>query len=304
MIPGLVLCVDGGGTNSRARLLDGGGGVLASAKDGPCNIATDVERAVASLSGLWRQCAAALGRDQSATGDVTLAIGAAGLYVASARRRFLAACPPFARVETMSDGYAALIGSGGGKPCGIVIVGTGVAGHRLYDDGTSVQRDGWGWIAGDRGSGAWLGRRGLRHALEMLDGIVPGDALAERILAAFGGRAGIADGIIGLGPDRLGTLAPIVLACAGDGVASAMRIHERAVDHLAALARVLDLAPAEPLYMGGGLAAHFAPALAARLGRSVATPEADAMAGCFLVAAGRAPREVIAAQAKSREKIV
>ena len=67
---------------------------------------------------------------------------------------FLAACPPFARSCSMSDGYAALIGAGSGAPCSLLIMGTGIAGHRLFANGWSIQRDAWGWIAGDRGSGS------------------------------------------------------------------------------------------------------------------------------------------------------
>ena len=109
--------------------------------------------------------------DPDKLGDVVLSIGAAGLYVPSARARFLAAIPQFAETITLSDGYAALIGAGGGNPCGLIAVGTGVAGHRLWPNGWSARRDAWGWIGGDRGSGAWLGRKALRHTLMVIDGI-------------------------------------------------------------------------------------------------------------------------------------
>jgi hypothetical protein len=58
----------------------------------------------------------------------------------------------------------------------------------------SVQRDPWDWIGGDRGSGAWLGRKALRHN----DGIVPPDGLSERVLASAGGRARLAEALAGM----------------------------------------------------------------------------------------------------------
>lgn len=286
-----ILCIDGGGTRCRARLVDSAGRVLAQAEDGPCNPSTDTARATASTLAVWQRCAAAAGLDPAEAGAAALAIGAAGLYVPSARERFLAMLPPFARTVTMSDGYAALIGAGGGKPCGLIIMGTGIAGHRLWPDGSSVQRDAWGWIGGDRGSGAWMGRKALRHMLAVLDGVRPGDGLSARVLAAFGGRAKLHETMAGMGPDRLGALAPLVLAAAGEGVASAVRIRDKAIDHLAALARVLDIGPGDTLYAAGGLAAVFAAPLGEKLGHAVATPAADAMQGCFLVATGRAPVE-------------
>ena len=293
MASGLIFCLDGGGSKSRARLVDSTGKMLAEAEEGPCNPSTDPDRAVASTMALWRRCAGIVERMPTNTEDVTFAVGAAGLYVASAREKYLAALPRFGRTVTMSDGYAALIGAGGGKPCGLMIIGTGIAGHRLWPDGFSVQRDAWGWIGGDRGSGAWIGRKALRHMLAVIDGIHPRDGLSDRVMEALGGRGGLTEGMVGMGPDRLAALAPHVIAAAEAGVTRAIHIRDRAIHHLAALARVLDIGPTDTLYAFGGLAAIFAPILSERIGHQVAIPEADAMTGSYLVAVGRAPAERI-----------
>jgi glucosamine kinase len=284
---GLFFCVDGGGTRSRAKLLDPEGGLLAAGLSGPCNPSTDQARALASLNELWDQCRAAAG----GLAGVTLAIGAAGLYVPQTRAAFLAACPAFGGAVAMTDGYAALIGAGGGNPSALIIWGTGVAGHRLYADGRSIQRDAWGWVAGDRGSGAWLGRKALRHCFAVRDGVVAPTSLSHAVWEAIGGGKAIEAGWLrGLTPDRLGALAPLVLREAEAGEPRAVAIRARAVEHLAALAVVLDAA-AVPLYAAGGIAEVLRAPLAARLGRPVLDPEADAMTGCFLVASGRAPAE-------------
>lgn len=286
-----MFCIDGGGTRSRARLVDQTGKVMAAAVSGPCNPSTNRVRALASLAELWSHCCAEASRGTADIGDVTLSIGAAGLYVPSARDAFLAECPSFAAVEAMTDGYAALIGAGGGQPSAFIIAGTGVAGHRLYADGRSIQRDAWGWVAGDRGSGAWIGRAGLRHAVAALDGVVPRDRLSAAILAAIGGPAALAGGWLReLTPDRLGALTPVVLGEAERGDAAAVAIRDRAVSHLAALAAVLDSA-AVPLYAAGGVADVLRPFLADAIGRPVPAPENDALTGCWLVATGRAPVE-------------
>jgi glucosamine kinase len=293
MADDLIFCVEGGGTKSKACLVNGDGARLATADGGACNPSTGHDIAVATFAALWRQCCADAGYDPGASGNVVLSIGAAGLYVPSARRRFVAAITGFARTVIASDGYAALIGAGGGQPCGIIIVGTGVAGHRLWPNGRSIQRDAWGWIGGDRGSGAWLGIRALRHTLGVVDGIVPADGLSDGVLARIGGRTGIADTLSGITPDRLAALAPLVLAAADEGIASANAICERAIAHLAALADQLDIGPGDLLYASGGLAAAFAPRIAARIGHAVAACQADALCGCFLLGTGRAPAEQI-----------
>jgi glucosamine kinase len=291
MADDLIFCVEGGGTKSKACLVNADGAQLTAADGGACNPSTGRDSAVATFAALWRQCCAAAGYDTRASGTVVLSIAAAGLYVPSARSRFLAAIPSFARTVTASDGYAALIGAGGGQPCGIIIIGTGVAGHRLWPNGRSIQRDAWGWIGGDRGSGAWLGIRALRHTLGVVDGIVTADKLSEGVLARIGGRAGIAETLSGITPDRLAAFAPLVLAAADEGVASADAICDRAIAHLAALARRLDIGPGDVLYASGGLAATFAPRIAARIGHAVAACQADALRGCFLLGTGRAPAE-------------
>jgi glucosamine kinase len=296
MADDLVFCVEGGGTKSKACLVTGDGAQLAAADGGACNPSTGHHSAVATFGALWQQCCADARYDSEASRNVVLSIGAAGLYVPSARRRFLAAIAKFARTVTASDGYAALIGAGDGEPCGIIIVGTGVAGHRLWPNGRSIQLDAWGWIGGDRGSGAWLGIRALRHTLGVVDGIVPVDGLSDRVLACIGGRTAIADTLSGITPDRLAALAPLVLAAADDGVASASAIFERAVAHLSALAGRLDIGPKDALYASGGLAATFAPRIATRIGHPVAACQADALRGCFLLGTGRAPAEQIVDQ--------
>jgi glucosamine kinase len=291
MADGLIYCVDGGGTKSRARLVDAAGTSLAESESGPCNPSTGFDRAVATFSALWRHCATAAGLDPGKSGGIVLSIGAAGFTVPAARSRFLAAVPRFAKTVTSTDGYAALIGAGGGKPCGLINIGTGIAGHRLWPNGVSVQRDAWGWIGGDRGSGAWLGQKALRHTLSALDGIVPPDGLSERVLASAGGRVRLAEALAGMTPDGLAALAPFVLAAADDGVPRAIAIRRRAVEHLTDLARVLDIGDGDTLYAVGGLADLFAPCVGKRLGHAFARPEADAMHGCYLLAAGRAPVE-------------
>src|SRR5271170_1168289 len=134
----LYFCVDGGGTRSRGRLLDAQGRALAEAAAGPCNPSTDLQRAVASIVDLWSQGCSAIGRPNDQFGGVVFAIGSAGTYI-DGGKDFLAACPPFARSCSMSDGYAALIGAGSGAPCSLLIMGTGIAGHRLFANGWSIQ---------------------------------------------------------------------------------------------------------------------------------------------------------------------
>jgi glucosamine kinase len=263
---------------------------LAEAASGPCNPSTDLQRAVASIVDLWKQCCAAIGRPDGEIAGVVFTIGSAGTYI-DGGKEFLTACPPFARSCMMSDGYAALIGAGSGAPCSLLIVGTGIAGHRLYANGWSIQRDAWGWVAGDRGSGSWIGQKALRHFFAALDGIVPEDGLSRAVLAAIGGVEKIRKGWMrGLGPERLAALAPLVLEQADAGDQTARRIRDRAVELLAALIGVIA-SPDAPLYAAGGLVGPLRADLSEKAGLPILEPDGDALTGCWLVATGKAPEE-------------
>ena len=284
----LFFCVDGGGTRSRGRLVDADGRRLAEAAGGPCNPTTNFDRAVASIGDLWRQCSQAIGRPERELEGIVFALGSAGLFLSG--KTFVAACPPFSRHCLMSDGYAALIGAGSGAPCSLIIIGTGVAGHRLYANGLSIQRDAWGWIAGDRGSGSWIGQKALRHCVAALDGVTPQDGLSRAVLSAIGGVENLGGWLPDLGPERLGALAPLVLERAAAGDEAARRILDRAIEHLDALIGVIA-GPDAPLYAAGGLVAPLRARLAQKAGLAILEPKGDAMTGCWLVATGKAPQE-------------
>ncbi|MBV8139989.1 MAG: hypothetical protein JO121_30780 [Deltaproteobacteria bacterium] len=286
----LYFCVDGGGSRSRGRFVDIEGTVFAEAKGGPCNPSTDLERAAASVVDVWSHCCSVVGRPNKQFKGVVFAVGAAGAYI-DVGKDFLTACPPFARSCLMSDGYAALIGADFGAPCSLLIIGTGVAGHRLYGNGRSIQRGAWGWIGGDRGGGSWIGRKALRQCFAALDGAVPKDALSRETLRAIGGIEGLRAGWMrDLGPDRLAALAPLVLEQAVAGDEAARCIRDRAVEHLAALVAVIS-GPDAPLFAAGGLVAPLRALLSEKTGLPILEPKADALTGCRLVATGRAPEE-------------
>jgi glucosamine kinase len=286
----LFFCVDGGGTGSRARLVREDGTRLATAEAGPCNPTNDLQTAATSIAELWARVSEAA--DALEPGDHAIAVGAAGIVSPPVRRAFQERLPAFAETHLMSDGYAALVGAGGGDPCGLVILGTGAVAHRLMTDGTSIQRDGWGWIGGDRGSAAWVGRRAVRLALEARDRQRDPTTLTQWVEKALGAsEAAILDWLAEAGPRRLASLAPLVTDSAAAGDALAAEILDRAGEHAAALAAGLGLAAGEPLYLAGGLAETLRGRIEARLGRKFDTPQGDALDGAWRVATGRAPAE-------------
>jgi len=82
----------------------------------------------------------------------------------------------------------------------------------------------------------------------------------------------------------------VVLEQADAGDPAAMRIRDRAIDHLAALIGVIA-GPEAPLYAAGGLVAPLRARLIEKAGLPILEPKGDALTGCWLVATGKAPEE-------------
>ncbi len=286
----LTLCVEGGGTHSRAALFrDAEEQPVATAEAGSCNPSTSLSAATAAVAAMWEKIAAASGTEPA---SVRAVLGCAGLVPPDVRARFLAAIPSFGEAFAISDGYASLVGAGSGAPCGMIVAGTGCAGHRLRADGLSLQRDGWGWIGGDRGSGFWIGLRAVRHALKVRDGVAESTLLDERINAQLGKEDYEAAATLTYPqPHEIAALARIVFACAEQGDATAENVLVAAAAHLRELFGSLGCLPEEPLFLSGSIAEALQGRIAAGMHKVPQVPQARALEGCRFVSCSAAPLE-------------
>lgn len=284
------ITIEGGGTKTTAHLfLDGGDEPIMTAKAGMCNPSTNLELSCTSVREVLAEICSA---HSLPAAQVSLVFGIAGIVPSKVREPFVANFAEYAQVVPLSDGYAALVGAGGGKACGMVVAGTGCAGHRMRADGTSFQRDGWGWIAGDRGSGAWLGLRSMEYALEVRDGLQPNDALAEAQLEALGGETeAVATWLAGATPKTIAAQAKLVFEHAAAGLERADKLLDAAAGELRNLFTSLGCDDSDPLFVAGSIAT----ALRERIGEGMPTQPQEvsdsAMTGCRLVATGVAPLE-------------
>lgn len=88
-------------------------------------------------------------------------------------------------IEVVADADIALYGATSGKPGLVVIAGTGANCCGINARGKRFCAGGWGPIAGDEGSGAWLSRRALRAIAHAFDGRGPETMLTELACAYF-----------------------------------------------------------------------------------------------------------------------
>ena len=156
-----------------------------------------------------------------------------------ARRTF----PNLRRRWIGNDALAALR-VGAGALAGVVLVaGTGSICVGVGPDGRQVRVGGWGSALGDEGAGFWIGRRLLQAACGMADGRIDATDLLPRLLARLGldGPEALIPWAAGLGETatrQVAGLAPLALELAGQGDPVCREIRDRALQHLAAHARV------------------------------------------------------------------
>ena len=167
----LVLGVDGGGTKTRAVILNGRQQVLGEGTAGPSNpLRVGVRDAtVAVREAVERACAAARVR----RGDIVAAeIGLAGVRRADLRERMRAALDELGikPLNVVTDADIALYGATEGKAGLVIIAGTGSVCCGRSARGARFCAGGWGPIAGDEGSGSWIARRGIQAVAHATDG--------------------------------------------------------------------------------------------------------------------------------------
>lgn len=183
-----VAGVDGGGTGTRAVLLDQSQRVIGEGRSGPSNplrvgiatAATNIREAVD------KACAEAdIHRSDIATATVGLA-GVRRKDIRDRTREKISEClKEIKSIELLTDGEIALYGATDGKPGLVVIAGTGSICCGRNRQGRHVCAGGWGPIVGDEGGAAWIARKALQAVAQASDGRGPKTSLTDAALDYF-----------------------------------------------------------------------------------------------------------------------
>ena len=184
------LGIDGGGTTTRAVLIDDRRHEIARAASGPSNYHS-VGRATAeaSLREVLSQLFAAAGVGPA--GVKTVGLGMAGVARPDDRRlvrALLAAILPGPQLVMTHDAETALVGGTGRRHGVVLIAGTGAIAYGVNARGDARRADGWGYLLGDDGSAYWIGREGLRAVARACDGRGRPTALQDLVADDLGLR--------------------------------------------------------------------------------------------------------------------
>lgn len=281
-----VIGVDGGGTGCRAAVAGRDGRIIATGAGGAANVLSDRTGSLRNIDIAIGAAIAAAGLDRSALQRSGVLLGLAGSNVGDTGA-FVTASLPAGRVEVVSDGLIALEGAIGGGDGAVAILGTGSIFFARQGDAVRSY-GGWGFVIGDFGSGASLGRAALAATLLAHDRFIAASPLTERLIAGFGGAPGpMVEFARTATPGDFGRFAPAVFAAADSGDPVGLDIVGKAA---ASVDRALDRIAGDGVdrfALLGGLAPLYPAYLAARHQARLVAPMGNALAGAVALAVRR-----------------
>lgn len=268
-----VIGIDGGQTGTTCLIARCDGAIIGRGQGGhlihlaqPQGEATMSAAIATAVSQAWQ--VAGLAPQPCAAAYLGLSGVEAAGPEAGAARRIAAAVIDAPQITAANDATNALAGALLGKPGVVVIGGTGAIARGANERGDEAFSGGWGWLLGDEGSAAYLGRSGLLAAIRAWDGRGPQTVLQPAVAQ----RYGLGDFfdlkriIYGSPPEArlFADLAPLVAQAAsrGDRVAALIMrdgAHELAaaasavIHRLAFTSTVVPVAPLGGVWRAGSL---------------------------------------------------
>jgi glucosamine kinase len=260
-----ILGIDGGGTKTRAAIVDEGGSLLGTGKGGGSNyddVGTEAAQTNigATVAAAWEDAGLAphpfdavflgMAGVVSPTDQGIIHQIAMNLELASAD------C-----VGVDHDCRVALAGGLSGRPGIVQIAGTGSSCFGINEAGERWMAGGWGELISDEGSSYWLGVQAMIRAVRAYDGREGPTILLERVLdhLKLGSVNDIMHRLYSQGVTRaeIARLAPAVIEAARQGDWAAQDLVQRGVSDLAdcvlAVAKQLGMGDAPELALVGGL---------------------------------------------------
>jgi glucosamine kinase len=279
--------VDGGGTGTRARLQDASGRTLGEGRAGPSGLSQGVAQSWRHIGQAITAAFAAAGRPQPAVAAVALGLGLAGAEVEALNRECRNANPGYALGLLVNDGFTQLAGAHAGRPGIVVSCGTGAVAAAMDAEGRVRRSGGWGWPAGDEGSGAWLGLQAARALQHALDGRAAAGMLSAAVARITGADApALQAWLAAAGQHQYAQLAPLVFDAAEQGDAAAAALLDRAAAEMARLVHALSHgagAGTLPIVLNGSVGTRLAPRWPAALQARLVPAAGDGADGALLL---------------------
>jgi glucosamine kinase len=262
-----VIGIDGGGTYTRALVMDESERELGRSEGGPA--LTDRAMTPVDIDAVSAAAERAAAEAKVRLPVDALCAGFAGVGREVERKTVEEAFSArgLARsVSVITDGEAAFFDAFGDGPGLLLVSGTGSLAWGRSEDGRQARVGGWGTLLGDEGSGYDIGRSALRAAARAADGRGAETALLSRLMEQVGAEQPdrLIPWAIGATKSAIAALAPTVCEVAEEGDGPARDIVTAAIGALTVHAATLleKLAPwsaAPGIALVGGMLAPAGP---------------------------------------------
>ncbi|MDP5220891.1 BadF/BadG/BcrA/BcrD ATPase family protein [Ruegeria sp. 2205SS24-7] len=278
-----VLAIDGGGTRCRIALVRGNHRRVIEA--GSANVTTDFDSAVRCL----REGIETLAKHSDTRPQTLHAlpafVGLAGVTGQTIVDRLTTALP-LQNVHYADDRLAALRGALGRGDGLVAHCGTGSF-FAAQLAGTHRLAGGWGSVLGDEASAQWVGRAALSQLLHQVDGFIPISAMIEEFRTQFSTATEIVEFARTATPAAFGALAPQVTAHAQTGDPAALKIMQRAAEHITLTLTQMGWTTGTPICLTGGIGPHYAPYFPDPLKGELSKPLGEPLDGAIALAQER-----------------
>ena len=278
----VYLGIDGGGTKCKARLEDAQGNLLAEAIAGPANAARNLTGSVKAVLEASEKAIAKANIKGLTLNQIHAGIGLAGINIPQVKQAFLKQSLPFASWHITTDLHIACLGAHLGQDGAIVIVGTGSSGVAIHND-QQFEMGGHGFVVGDKGSGAWLGKMAISHCLETLDGITPNNLLSKQVINLLDCDSAydLVNLTLEAKPALFASIAPLIFQLAASQQEDALLLVNQAATYINKICHRLLSGNLERLSLIGGITQPLTPYLDSQLQAIIrptqATPEQGAI---------------------------
>lgn len=278
-----LIGIDGGGTGTRALLVNMQGDELARSSAGPSALGQGASAAWAAILTAIDAAFLQAGIARPALRDIALGCGLSGINNKQWASEFRAANPGFGGLALETDAGTSLLGAHRGAPGAMIALGTGSVGEVMQADGTRREVGGWGFPSSDEASGAWMGLRAINHVQRVLDGRRPADEFYAAMIAFCGGsKDAVFSWLAGANQTRFAQLAPFVIEYASSNTIAKNILLEAGLE-VERMANALDPSGTMAIALCGGLAEAIWAYLPLTLLPRVIKPQGDSALGALIL---------------------
>lgn len=280
----MYLGIDGGGSKTKAILVDEKNQLLGEGIAGASNPLHGLEQAITSVTLAAELALESAGLARSQLSRLVVGAGLAGVNLPDLYKVMSEWQHPFGQFFLTTDLHVACLGAHSGADGAVIITGTGSCGYSTVL-GKSLIVGAHGFPFGDKGSGAWFGLEALKYTLLASDGLAPSSALKASVEASLGAQGiDLVGKMVGATSKDYAKLAPLVLDLADQQDQVCLSLAQDGADYISAVANKLLAQGAQRLSMIGGVSERLQRWMAADVVARLTPPQMQPEFGAVLFA--------------------